>query len=278
MFGKKEKFNPFISRMEDYEKRALKGCSEDIYTFVTDFFKKCKNSKVKWEGNSIDWNIERTAEIAMYLSFNTRPGEKISEADLRYIEAMFKELELLRSEILKSNPSDKRDYYYDKVSCLSEFLCKNMVNMHYGEPIEEDEKADPKSGMILKDYKHLLLATHIINEQYGELTKRGFSLHNIIYPFRESFEYDRMLGKEKSEEEKFRLFMGLLDGTMKFHPQFEYKAVAQQVVPVDFNEALVNHPESDLEKEFSLEKAQEQISTDPEGIQKRLEHLFQNKK
>lgn len=274
MFGKKEKHNPFIARMEGYEERALKGCSEDIYKLVIDFFKKSKNSKLKWEGNSIDWNIERTAETAMYLAHNTRPGEKISKLDLKYIEAMFKELELLRSEILKSTPSDKKDYYYYKVSCLSEFLCKNMIDMHYSTPNTEEAKTNPKSGMILKDYKHILLATHIINEQYDELTKRGFSLHSVIYPFRDSFEHDRMLGKEKSEDEKFRLFMGLLDGTMKFYPQLGYKVAPQQVVPVDFND----NDTPPIQPESYLEKAQEQIPTDPEAIQERLEQIFQSKK
>lgn len=278
MLGKREKFNPFILRMIGYEKRALEGCSEDIYKYVTEFFDKCINSKVKWEGNSIDWNIERTAETAMYLAFNTRQGEKISKEDLKYIEAIFKELELLRSEILKSKPSKKGDYYSYKVSCLSEFLCKNMVNMRYAKPIEDYEKNDIKNGMILKNYKHLLLATHVINEQYDELTKRGFSLHSVIYPFKDSFEYDRSQGMEKSEDEKFRLFMGILDGTMKFHPQYEYKAVAQQVVPIDFKETLVNYLETQLENEFSLKKSQEQISTDSENIQKKLVNIFKKRK
>ncbi len=227
---------------------------------VKGFFKKLYNSKTAWEGIVTDHNIEQLAEAAMYLVGNTRKREIFKKGDLNNINNIFNELNSLYKEVIKSDTSKKVSCIFkenkmssitEKISCISEILCKNAVGLRYdsGERVEKGENIN--DGKIFAKYENLYLVINTINTRYEELKERGFS-SNVFYDFWESFRYNRCKGVEKTETEKISLFMGLLDGTMKFQPQYEYKAVAFQVVPADFNETLVNNTLSKYSEGYGL--------------------------
>ena len=100
MLGKKD--NPFLSRMKGYETRAIENCSDSIKPLIHDFYTKCIKSKVNWNGEGVDWNIENLFEASMYFAENTSNGEIIEGEDLQCIKGIMFELEKLYTEIINS--------------------------------------------------------------------------------------------------------------------------------------------------------------------------------
>ena len=244
MFFKRAKVNPFIARMENYEKSALERCSAEMVPMVIAFFEKSRKANIEWDGRNVNWYIEKISEIVMNLARNTHAKETIFGTDMESMENIFIELESLYAEALEHSDisTDTRDVISDKIRCIDEIVCKNRVdNIH---------------GKIFQNYASLYEIIHVINTQYSELVVRGFS-SSTFNDFWESFKYNKIRETEKSESEKLALLKGLLDGTMKFHPQYEYRAVAYQIVPLDFDEILNTNIDSGHSKGYNL-KSKEQ--------------------
>lgn len=264
MFGRKD--NPFISRMTGYMNDALGGsyrhvpCAEEIVPMIETFFKKSMNANVNWDGAGVCWHIENITEIVKYLAMNTRNYEKLSNEDVASLGKIFEELNALHAEVLNHNSQPKnKDYLKSKISCISEMVCKNMVSMHDS----EDEHEQYRDGMIFQSYEDLWKIIHRVNTEWDELNSRGFSLR-VFYDYWETFKYDRSVGQEKTEEEKLKTFMALLDGKMKFVPVYEHRPVCFKVVDNDFEGDIVNTFENRYSKSYRMrqdgEEAQSVVS------------------
>lgn len=271
MFGKKDNHNPFLSRMEDYHKKALESCSDSIKPIITDFYTKCRKSKVKWNGDAVDWNIERTLEAVHYFAENTNQGEIIEGEDLQCVKGIMQEMDKFYAEVLeKSNQEDKDNYWSNrtvqKMQLFSEIFCKNMVGMKYG---RQDEN-NIHDGKIFERYRDLYLIISLVNEHYDELAAKGFGLHSVWYPFWEVFKQARNNGTPLTEDEKLTSFIGLVNGTMKFHPVYETKAVGYAVKPSDFEETIIVQPKSQYDNAKALQQTDVMFNVEGEGSQRKL--------
>jgi len=234
-----KKSNPFLSRMTNYMNDALNSvdyshgkCASEIVPMVKAFFEKSMSAKINWDGSCVCHNIEDISEIAKFLAMNTRNYQKLSNEDVASLKKLFEELNTLHNEALKHKfqiPSKDTYDFESKITCISEIICKNMVYMH-------ELKENYRDGMIFQSYENLWKVIHRVNTEWNELCDRGFSL-KVFYDYRDSFRYDRMMECEKTEEEKFKSFMGILDGKMKFVPL--YRPVCLTVVDNNFKEEFV---------------------------------------
>lgn len=251
MFGKD---NPFISRMMSNMYDAIEGkysktpCAEEIVPMIKDFFKKSTDAKIQWNGAGVCWHIERITEAASYLAQNTRNYENLSNEDVASLKKLFIEFNTLHAEALKLNSQSKyKDYLSQKISCISEMICKNMVGMH-----DSAEKHDNyRDGMIFQSYENLWKVIHRVNTEWDELCSRGFSLR-VFYDYWESFKYDRAANQEKTEEEKLETFMALLDGKLKFVPVYNHIPICFTVVDNDFEGEIVNTYENSYSKPYRM--------------------------
>lgn len=229
------KNNPFLSRMADYMNDALNSvdyshgkCASEIVPMVKAFFEKSMSATINWNGSYVCINIENISEIGKFLAMNTRDYEKLSDEDVASLKKLFEELNILHNEALEHQSEDNYDFDR-KISCISEIICKNMVGIH-------ELKDNYRDGMIFQSYEDLWKIIHRVNTEWDELCNRGFSL-KVFYNYWDSFKYDRKMECEKTEEEKLKNFMGILDGKMKFVPL--YSPVSITVVANDFKGEFV---------------------------------------
>ena len=250
-----KKDNPYISRMKEYMNTALNSvdynnghCAKEIAPMVKAFFKKSMNAIIKWDGSSVCMNIENIFEIGKFLAMNTRDYEKLSDEDVASLKKLFEELYMLHNEALERHFHSEDNYDFDgKITCISEIICKNMVDMH--------ELTDNyHDGMIFQNYEDLWKIIHRVNTEWDELCGRGFSL-KVFYDYWHLFKYDRITYCEKTEEEKFKSFMGILDGKMKFVPL--YIPVCLAVVDNDFKGEFVQRENSSITPYGMLPKFEE---------------------
>lgn len=261
MFGRKN--NPFISQMSDNMRKAMDGsyrhvpCAEEIIPMLEDFFVKSTNAIVEWDKNSeVCWHIEKLTEIMQHIAMNTRNYEKLSNEDVTALRKIFEELNVLLTEAVKLNfLSDCKNDFRNKIDCIDEIICKNMVGMH-----DSEEKHDNyRDGMIFQNYEDLWKVIHRINTEWDQLCNRGFSLR-VFYDYWESFKYDRLYYSEKAEEEKLGTFMALLDGKMKFVPVYEHRPVSFKVVDNDFEGEIINTFENRYSKPYRLRQESEEVT------------------
>ncbi|MBP3708209.1 MAG: hypothetical protein J6J36_06335 [Clostridia bacterium] len=195
------------------------------------FFKKLIDVKI--DNRALNFEFEKLAEAAYYLSRNTRSYDKLNANDVKSFRKLFKELELL-FEYTCTISSYVNPTFFQKVSCIREILHKNEVGIHCSAEDYKDYE-NCRDGMIFQNYENLWRVVHRINTEWDELCSRGFKLQ-LFNDFWKSFKYDRSCGKEKGEKEKFEEFMGLLDGKMKFVTIYEKVPVGFTIVEADFKE------------------------------------------
>lgn len=264
MWGKKdESSNPFISWMEMSMQTAIDGiylkspCAEEIVPMIKDFFKKSMSANIKWDDNlRVPYHVEDIADIVTNLAHNTRSYERFTDEDMSSFIKIFNELDALREEALLCYSQFK--YKYDlssKISCISEMIKQNMLGTH--DSLENHKNW--RDGMIFQSYENLWKVIHRVNTEWEELCGRGFSLR-VFYDYRDAFEYDRRIGQEQTEDEKLKTFMALLDGTMKFVPVYEHKAVCFKVVENDFKEVVTHTFENRYDKPYRLRQEGEKIT------------------
>lgn len=261
MFGRKN--NPFISRMSNNLEKAMDGsyrhvpCAKEIIPMLEDFFVKCTNAKFDLDVNDVVcWRIEKLTEIMMHIAMNTRNYEKLSVEDIIALRKIFEELNALLTEALEVNSqSDCQNDFDNKINCINEIICKNMVAMH-----DSEEKHDNyRDGMIFQNYEDLWKVIHRVNTEWNQLCSRGFSLR-VFYDYWEAFKYDRLYDLEKAEGEKLETFMALLDGKMKCVPVYEHRPVCFKVVDNDFEGEIIRTFENRYSKPYRLRQEGEEIT------------------
>lgn len=227
MFGKKERnFNPFFERMTDEVDNVITGkyfhspCNVEIIPMITTLHVKIITTKIEWNGSSACWHLENLLTIAKYIAENTRNYEKLSDEDYTSLRKLFEELDDIYTQALALNSQEQSAELGEKITCITEIVCKNMVGMH---DTEEEHDEHWRDGMIFQSYENLWKVVHRINTEWDELRSRGFSLHSTFYPFWDAFIYSRKNYTEMTEETKFNTFMDILDGKVKFIPVYQHE-------------------------------------------------------
>lgn len=255
-----------ILQISKYEQDAINGmpynekCSKDIIPFISEAFKKIKENRYIFEGKDISRHVEKIAILIRNLACNTHKNEIMNNKDLKSISQIFFDVVYVLFDEVKTNAfasEEDKNILYDKINCISEIVYANMFGNrfqnHFQDVIANDNIHD---GKIFQNYENLLKVITYITKNFKSLTKRGFTL-NVFRNFENSFRYDRRHKCEKTEEEKFNMFMGILNGSMKFKPIYEVRTVAYAVVPVDFNDNIVKYSNMGLLNEYALKREDE---------------------
>lgn len=214
-----------------------RGISESIASTYSNFFLKLKNTNIDWRGFKTHEAryFEEILEFATHVTLNTREGEIIVGDELEYLKSIFKDIDKLVEYVTSHKTYNKE--FSDMLLCLREIACKNMIHIPNGKVTLENPINT--FGKIFETYEYLYKVLHRVYKDWANLTSRGFSLQTF-YCFHDSFEYNlHRTDFRQTADDKFNGFMGLLDGKNKLVPQYEFKAVSYQPVPIDFQGQLV---------------------------------------
>ncbi len=252
---------------EYYYIKALGNCSPNIENLVTDFFKKGHEALNSSHSSYVRSTMGMLYSLASAIASNTVSGEEISPDNLIYLEAMFKELELILMQILTE---DDQMLTRDKIDGLDSFFNQNIDHMATEEVVSGMRILQTKKeGLVFSNYKYLFIVMHVINEQFSSLIQRGFLCGKVISPFMSA-----MYQSGLQEEEKFELLMGLLGGTKKIQPRILYQVCGFQIVHINNNTPFVINEDLVKQEEFALKPVDDVIPTNEEGANKMLAKLF----
>lgn len=250
--------NVFVSRMIANMVEALEGrysrkpCAKEIRMELEKFCKSVIGLPIKWDGNEVCWSLERLVECAKYLSANVPNFVTYSEEDVAAINKIFDELVFIRQELMQIYESGENTKYKigAKIGCISEILAKNAVGARYRED-DENKSENWRDGMIFQSYENLWTVIHRVNHEWAELCARKFSL-NVFYDFWSVFKLERILKKEKTEEEKLMEFMAILDGTKKFVPIYALQPIGFKILDSDFDGTIISREKSTRRDSYQL--------------------------
>ncbi len=143
------------------------------------------------------------------------------------------ELESIYVKIINSNSHDKSDYYFNRINFITLIFDRNVNGIY----LYHDGNGY-RRGKAFESYKNLYFIINLVNEYYDELVKKGFKSPIVWYqtvwsPFLEVVEKNLM-----SEEEKIKAFLGLVNGTMKFHPVYKYEVVGYVIKPIEYDKTI----------------------------------------
>jgi hypothetical protein len=213
------------------EEKILRSCSSDIKVIIEIFFDNFYNAvdRARVSKEMLEPIINGVVDAAHNLSKNTVFGEKIGEKGKKFIKLTFNELITLFVEAI--NNINRDNYYLNKINCINKLLFKN------------------NHIRLFNEYKNLYKVISLVNSNYDELVKRGFSIktcNDIIDCLYDNHD-------ENTDAERIELFKGILNGTMKFHPKYEQKAIGYQIVPSDYNDQLIEHSDSIYSRGYQLD-------------------------
>lgn len=255
-----KKDNPFISRMKDNKESALSNCSKSVEKMFKKFFDKCLKTKFKdKEDYGFIGVIEELTEATMRFAENTQKDQIIEGEDLQCIKLIMIELENLYTEIINCDfDSGKAYYYYDKTSLIRNVFCKNMIK-------QQILYFNISNGKIFESYKDLYLVINLVNVYYDELLARGFGLNSVLNPF-----WNFVKANSMSEKEKMETFLGLVNGTLKFQPVYETKAIGYEVKPIAFDEKIIIETKTSYDEAKTLPQTDTIFAFEGEGTNQRL--------
>ena len=231
MFFKKQKDNKEIVIADDYFNRTN--------NLISDFYKKCECIECDLN-DFIYYNKRKLIEALKYFRKNIK-DMTIGIQDFYSIQGIMQEFDKLYDAILETKSIEEKQYLTEKIIFISEFFCKNQVQ-----------------SKKFESCKSLYLIFDLINNYWDDLKEKGVNLHSLLYPFCDFIQNQVYNGTPLSEEEKLKIFIGLINGTLKFQPV--YKIYGYTVKPSDFNEDIIIRG-NDVNKIHSTDIAFE-INTD----------------
>ncbi|MBE5821232.1 MAG: hypothetical protein E7311_01415 [Clostridiales bacterium] len=200
-------------------------CAKEIEPFIRKYFKKFREQNFTTDNitnSKVDYELFRITEMIYYLSMNTIEGRKIGKRELKAIEAIFNLLYDWFDDVTQ------RKMFHDetKMCCIKRILETNQIcrNFRSSKDLNYDKI---RKAMMFEDYEDLYKVIKRINDEWEELLSRGFVYIRVIDDFDAVLRHTK---KERTEKEKMKLFMGVLDGKFKFKPV--YAKVAYEIVPL----------------------------------------------
>ncbi|MFI3307557.1 MAG: hypothetical protein R3Y21_03215 [Mycoplasmatota bacterium] len=250
-----------IARITAEYTQTIKWCSPDLEPIITQYFQKCI-STIESVPNSVLF-MEKYATALLQFSKNFKKNISLNEKDLESFNKIIGEFDSLYAEILAACEPDVEtiDRYIltKKISFISEIFCKNSVGL-------PSIKNEASHDLIFENYENLYDIISLINENFDMLDAKGVSLNSFWYPFWNFCKSEVYQDRTLSEEDKKKMFIGLLNGTMKFQPVEVRRFDGYSIQPIDFKGPIVrnlaDHPEESIAFEtsdLSFEKGKQKI-------------------
>lgn len=147
--------------------------------------------------------------------------KEISETQINSFKKIFKIVDEIFSEIT----------YWEKYDTNMEEKLETLIELAKVSAIRL-ETYDGKNLTLFSDIEDIREIMKRIHLQWSLLKDAGLS-KNVIEDFYGSFRYQVKYLKQSSNDENFKKFIGILEGTMKFEPVYQIQAVNFKVVPSD---------------------------------------------
>lgn len=212
------------------------GVSKDLLPLVTSFYERIDTSNINWN-DQLSTIFTNIANVVMELVYTAKAGQTISIAEMEGIIKVFDVVNIISDssiEILSiANNREKNHKWqsqFDKINFLHQIFSNNS---------------------IFNGYEDLGNLFEYLNDNWDDLVKRGLS-KKVITDFKSFLDYNSKNHNVITKNEKINLLFGILNGSMKFQPQYEMKAVGYQIIPVDSDESFISNIGTEFSKGYSL--------------------------
>lgn len=212
------------------------GISKDFLPLTTSFYEKIENSDINWN-DQLSTIFTNIANVVMELVYTSKAGQTISIAEMEGILKIFDAISSVTDssiEILSITNNREKNHkwqaQFDKINFLH-FILTNHT--------------------IFNGYEDLGVIFDYLNTNWDDLISRGLS-KKVITDFKASLDYNEKNHNAIAKNERIKLLLNIFDGSMKFQPQYEMKAVSYQIVPTDSDESFISNIGTEFSKGYSL--------------------------
>lgn len=220
-------------------------CAKEIEPFIKKYYKKFRKQNFKKDSitnSKVDAELRDITDILYNLALNTIECTTLEDRELKALESIFNLIYKWFDDVTQKGIFHDRT----KFRCIEKILEENRIRLNpYLERLNYDEI---KPKMLFEDYEDLYKVIKRIDEEWEDLLKRGFKI-SVFDDFETSTRHARFSNK-KSREEKFMLFMRLLDGELKFMPV--YSKVGYEIVPKWKTKKIIR--DNNMYPEYCLEE------------------------
>ena len=167
--------------------------------------------------------------------------KEISETQINSFKKIFKIVYEIFSEIT----------YWEKYDTSMEEKIETLIELAKVSAIRL-ETYDGKYLTLFSDIEDIREIMKRIHLQWLLLKDAGLS-KKVIEDFYGSFRYQVKYLKQNRNDENFKMFIGILEGTMKFEPVYQIQAVNFKVVPSDSEKvSSIRNVETKYDKGYKL--------------------------
>ena len=225
--------------LENKERKIPREIEKEVITFKDRIIAEIKKepSSRKCIGlKKISILIVETAKISCIC-------KEISETQINSFKKIFKIVDEIFSEIT----------YWEKYDTNMEEKIETLIELAKVSAIRL-ETYDRKYLTLFSDIEDVREIMKRIHLQWSLLKDAGLS-KKVIEDFYVSFRYQVKHLKQNRNDENFKIFIGILEGTMKFEPVYQIQAVNFKVVPSDLEKDIfssIRNVETKYDKGYKL--------------------------
>ncbi len=225
--------------LENKERKIPREIEKEVITFKDRIIAEIKKepSSRKCIGlKKISILIVETAKISCIC-------KEISETQINSFKKIFKIVDEIFSEIT----------YWEKYDTNMEEKIETLIELAKVSAIRL-ETYDRKYLTLFSDIEDVREIMKRIHLQWSLLKDAGLS-KKVIEDFYGSFRYQVKHLKQNRNDENFKIFIGILEGTMKFEPVYQIQAVNFKVVPSDSEKDIfssIRNVETKYDKGYKL--------------------------
>ena len=225
--------------LENKERKIPREIEKEVITFKDRIIAEIKKepSSRKCIGlRKISILIVETAKISCIC-------KEISETQINSFKKIFKIVDEIFSEIT----------YWEKYDTNMEEKIETLIELAKVSAIRL-ETYDRKYLTLFSDIEDVREIMKRIHLQWSLLKDAGLS-KKVIEDFYGSFRYQVKHLKQNRNDENFKIFIGILEGTMKFEPVYQIQAVNFKVVPSDSEKDIfssIRNVETKYDKGYKL--------------------------
>ena len=225
--------------LENKERKIPRKIEKEVITFKEKII-----SEIKKEPSSRKClGLMKISILIVEIAKISCTCKEISETQINSFKKIFKIVDEIFSEIT----------YWEKYDTNMEEKLETLIELAKVSAIRL-ETYDGKNLTLFSDIEDIREIMKRIHLQWSLLKDAGLS-KKVIEDFYGSFRYQVKYLKQNRNEENFKMFIGILEGTMKFEPVYQIQAVNFKVVPSDSEKDIfssIRNVETKYDKGYKL--------------------------